>query len=150
MFLRFVLAFFCQICSEICSRFVGEDLRGGDLSNKGKSPAKEEQLEMIEGEEGASTDHDVLFVYIRRRRRTMMVMMTMIKMRMAIQYQSWRSLPSGKWCQKKKDLSPDEINENTCKELTPCILEQKYKNDDKQSEDLKVRVVCDSGAKITN
>ena len=75
MFLRFVLAFFCQICSEICSRFVGEDLRGGDLSNKGKSPAKEEQLEMIEGEEGASTDHDVLFVYIRRRRRTMMMMM---------------------------------------------------------------------------
>ena len=66
------------------------------------------------------------------------------------QYQSWRSLPSGKWCQKKKDLSPDQINENTCKELTPCILEQKYKNDDKQSEDLKVRVVCDSGAKITN
>ena len=58
MFLRF----FCQICSQICSRFVGEDLRGGDLSNKGKSPAKEEQLEMIEGEEGASTDHDVLFV----------------------------------------------------------------------------------------
>ena len=75
MFLRFVLAFFCQICSKICSRFVGEDLRGGDLSNKGKSPAKEEQLEMIEGEEGASTDHDVLFVYIRRRRRTMMMML---------------------------------------------------------------------------
>ena len=52
-------------------------MRGGDLSNKGKSPAKEEQLEMIEGEEGASTDHDVLFVYIRRRRRTMMMMMMM-------------------------------------------------------------------------
>ena len=50
-------------------------MRGGDLSNKGKSPAKEEQLEMIEGEEGASTDHDVLFVYIRRRRRTMMMML---------------------------------------------------------------------------
>ena len=47
------------------------------MSNKGKSPAKEEQLEMIEGEEGASTDHDVLFVYIRRRRRTMMMMMMM-------------------------------------------------------------------------
>ena len=45
------------------------------MSNKGKSPAKEEQLEMIEGEEGASTDHDVLFVYIRRRRRTMMMML---------------------------------------------------------------------------
>jgi len=45
----------------------------------------------------------------------------------------------GKWCQKKKDLSPDQINENTCKELTPCILEQKYKNDDKQSEDLKAK-----------
>ena len=78
MFLRFVLAFFCQICSEICSRFVGEDLRGGDLSNKGKSPAKEEQLEMIEGEEGASTDHDVLFVYIRRRRRTMMMILVVM------------------------------------------------------------------------
>ena len=80
----------------------------------------------------------------------MMVMMTMIKMRMATQYQSWRILPSGKWCQKKKALSPDQINENTCKELTPCILEQKYKNDDKQSEDLKVHVICDSGTKITN
>ena len=45
------------------------------MSNKGKSPAKEEQLEMIEGEEGASTDHDVLFVYIRRRRRTKMMML---------------------------------------------------------------------------
>ena len=75
--LKICFGFFCQICSEICSRFVGEDLRGGDLSNKGKSPAKEEQLEMIEGEEGASTDHDVLFVYIRRRRRTMMMMMMM-------------------------------------------------------------------------
>ena len=48
------------------------------MSNKGKSPAKEEQLEMIEGEEGASTDHDVLFVYIRRRRRRTMMMMMMM------------------------------------------------------------------------
>ena len=80
----------------------------------------------------------------------MMVMMTLIKMRMATQYQSWRSLPSGKWCQKKKGLSPDQINEDTCKELTPCILEQKYKNDDKQSEELKVRVVRDFVAKNTH
>ena len=48
------------------------------MSNKGKSPAKEEQLEMIEGEEGASTDHDVLFVYIMRRRRTMMMMLVVM------------------------------------------------------------------------
>ena len=52
-----------MISEEICSvlaflvlriRFVREDWWGGDLSNKGKSPAKEEQLGMIEGEEGAS------------------------------------------------------------------------------------------------
>ena len=80
----------------------------------------------------------------------MMVMMTMIKMRMATQYQSWRSLPSGKWCQKEKNLSPDQINENTCKELMPCILEQKYKNDDKQSEELKVGFISDFVANNTH